>query len=298
MSDGLSLARLEAFLKVVEHGSIAHAAKKVGMQPSQLSRQVGELAEHFGKALVERRGRGIVVTAAGEQLAVVTRVFLRDLEALRAAGAEGPVPYTLGAGDSLLQWWVVPRISAVAKEVPRSVATLTSLASEDVVARLKDGRLDFGLVRADDLKPGLESRPLRSLEYALYAPRKLLAAAHTDDVAKLLCTLPLALQQSDEKLNDWLQDAAKKRGTLHVTLACETFPQAYRAMLTGRYAALLPTLADDTFSSKEFVELTVPGFKRHSAKVVLAWHKRTTERSTELARVATALEQCLAGEDE
>lgn len=295
MSDGLSLARLAAFLKVVEHSSIAHAAKKVGMQPSQLSRQVGELADHFGKALVERRGRGIVVTAAGEQLAVVTRVFLRDLEALRA---EGPVPYTLGAGDSLLQWWVVPRISGVAKAVSGSVATLTSLSSEDVVARLKDGRLDFGLVRADDLTGDLESRPLRRLEYALYAPKKLLAAAQTDDVAKLLCRLPLALQQSDEKLNDWLRGAAKKPGALQVALACETFPQAHRAMLTGHYAALLPTLADDTFSSKEFVELTVPGFKRHSATVVLAWHKRTTERSTKLARVATALEQCLAGDDE
>ena len=298
MSEGISINRLLSFLQVANHSSLARAAPGDPIRRSQLSRQVGELERHFGKALIERSGRGIVVTPAGELLAGVVRELEKGFDAVRAEDGEAPVLYTLGAGDSLLQWWVVPRIAEVTNDVPRAVASLVSLSSADVETQLHDARLDFGIVRGKTAPKGLESRPLRVLEYALYVPRKLRSKVPTGNIAELLCTVPLALQQSEPALNEELVALAAKHGTLHVALKCETFPQAYSAVCSERYAALLPTIADIHLPHRKVAEVKLPGLGRVTAKLHLAWHARTTRRGGSLRRVANALEECLLREDE
>src|SRR5215470_15842414 len=110
---GLSLDRLRAFLAVADAGSIARVAPSDATRQSQLSRQIGELEDYFGQALVERRGRGLVLTAAGEQLAATVREAFAGLREVVAHGAAQPVTATLGAGDSMLNGWLIPVLPAL-----------------------------------------------------------------------------------------------------------------------------------------------------------------------------------------
>ena len=57
--------RLQVFRTVVLTGSINRAASRLGYTASAVSQQVSALQRETGLALVERRGRGIVATAAG-----------------------------------------------------------------------------------------------------------------------------------------------------------------------------------------------------------------------------------------
>src|SRR3990167_3239045 len=123
MSTGLSIHRLLSFLQGAAPGAFPPPAPRNPIRQSQLSRQVGELEAHFGTPLLERRGRGIVVTPAGERLAAVVRELQRGLDEVKTERADAPLPFTFGAGDSLLQWWVVPRIAGVNKSVPRAEPT-------------------------------------------------------------------------------------------------------------------------------------------------------------------------------
>jgi DNA-binding transcriptional LysR family regulator len=61
--------RLQVFRTVVQTGSINRAAERLGYTASAVSQQVSALQRETGLALVERRGRGIVATAAGVALA-------------------------------------------------------------------------------------------------------------------------------------------------------------------------------------------------------------------------------------
>jgi DNA-binding transcriptional LysR family regulator len=293
MSDGLSITRLASFLEVVDRGGFAAAAPGNPVRQSQLSRQVADLEAHFGRPLVERRGRGIVITPAGRELAAVARALHNGLADVRAAGADAPMPYSFGAGDSLLHWLVVPRIASVTADVPRAVATLTSLASVDVARGLVDARLDFGLVRADEVPTGLASRPLGTLRHALFVPRVLHTKTREDDLAALVTALPLALQQSEPSLNARFFAQLGVRSPPAPALACETFPQACTAVRTGRYAALLPTIARVDLGPRDVVEVPLPHPGRLAAKLHLAWHPRTTARNAAFARLATSLERHL-----
>jgi DNA-binding transcriptional LysR family regulator len=299
MIQGVSLERLESFLNVADSGGFAAAAPGNPVRQSQLNRQVRELEEAFGGGrLVERRGRGIVLTAAGERLAAVIREMRAGFEDVARGEEDAPLRFTFGAGDSVLQWWVVPRIADLGRLAKRALPRLITLSSPDVVRQLEDGRLDFGLVRASEVPPGLASRSLGEIHYALYVPRRLMPKPAPDDVGVLLASLPLALQHSEPELNDRLRALASRRGALEAALDCETFPQACRAVRSGRYAAVLPTIVDVELPHREIEEVKHPQLSRFSMRLHLAWHPRTTRRSDRHAALATALETLLDLRDE
>ncbi|MFI6576454.1 LysR family transcriptional regulator [Nocardiopsis sp. NPDC050513] len=64
----LDLSRLRALHAVRVHGSVGAAAEALGYTPSAISQQVAKLERETGATLLERRGRGVVLTDAADLL--------------------------------------------------------------------------------------------------------------------------------------------------------------------------------------------------------------------------------------
>lgn len=286
---GLSLDRLRAFLRVADAGAIARAAPGNPIRQSQLSRQIGELEAFFGQALVERKGRGLVLTAPGHRLAVVVRESLRGLAEVAATSADQPVAASLGAGDSLLHGWILPRLPQLL-DAAAVTLTLASMHGQEAAARLVDARLDLAVLRASEVAPGLRTRSLGTIEYALFVPRVL--AGHRSE-RELLASVPLAVQYGDPEIAAAF-DRFAHDAELAVTpaLICETFPQAQRAVSTKRFAALLPTLARFDLPAREFLEVRL--FVSPGHKVVLAWHPRLERQRPGVVAIVPALARAFA----
>ena len=71
---GLSLDRLNNFCRIAEAGGITKAAGGDPGKQSLYSRQIKELETFFGTELKVRRGRGIALTEAGNELAAKTAI--------------------------------------------------------------------------------------------------------------------------------------------------------------------------------------------------------------------------------
>ncbi len=56
----------DSFIKVVEAGSMAAAARRLDCTRAQVSKQIGELERAFGVRLFERSTRRLSLTPAGE----------------------------------------------------------------------------------------------------------------------------------------------------------------------------------------------------------------------------------------
>jgi DNA-binding transcriptional LysR family regulator len=217
---GLSLERLISFLAVLDAGGIARTAPGQPARQSQLSRQIGELERALGVALFERGTQGPrVPSKAGARLACLVRDFHHGLEDIARADAEPPV-IALGAGDSAIHWLV----AAIARELGSVRVDVGARSTDEIVAALREGTLDVGVVRlADRLPAGLKTSRLGTVEYALFSPRgvrrpPLAAATGEPALASLLASLGNA------------------------TLRCETFPQVAAAVRAG-FAGVLPTIA-------------------------------------------------------
>lgn len=285
---GLSLERLRSFLAVADAGAIARAAPKNPVRQSQLSRQIGELEEFFGRALVERRGRGLALTAAGTELAELVR---RTLDGLRDVARERDerIAISIGAGDSLLHAWIIPRLAQRLSTAKLGLA-FTACAGADVVERLDDGRLDLGIARTRELSPTLRARALGTLHYALYVPRSL---AH-GSIEELLANVPLAVPTGDPAFRQRLDTALARAGVKLVpALACETFPQAQRAVATKRYAAILPTFARAELPAAEFVERRDP-LVDHPSPLSLAWSKKLERQRPKVVAFIEPIARVLA----
>jgi DNA-binding transcriptional LysR family regulator len=269
---GLSFDRLRNFASVVDSGSISRVADGDPVRQSQISRQIGELEEFFGIELMRRRGKGLEATEAGIELARQIRISLQGLEDFQAAAVEQPLEYRFAAGNSVIEWLVVPKLAELRKRIPGLVVHLFDERSRDVVAGLMDHCYDFGVLRKTAVKRPLRFRPLRKIGYALFVPRGWAVNSDSDVFGKL----PLAATFGGEFLEELENAASAGKKDLRVTHYCASFTQAARLVQSGAAAAVLPDLAEsDLAGHAKRVEL--PWLAKYKREIGVAWHARLIE---------------------
>jgi len=135
---------LRTFLAFADGGSLARAAATVGRTPSAITAQMQRLQDIVGEPLIERAGRGRILTAAGEDLALHARRILAVHReawlALKGARADGQV--TLGATQDFLDTGLPDLLRDFARHYPRVVLALRVGRTRDLAAELEAGAVD------------------------------------------------------------------------------------------------------------------------------------------------------------
>jgi LysR family glycine cleavage system transcriptional activator len=115
-----SLHQLRAFEAAARHGSITRAAAELHVTQSAVSHQVKALETYLGIALIQRRGRDIVLTPAGQ-------AYFPELEAAldRMAAATERIAYqparaslTVNVTSSFAARWLIPRLASFCAAQP------------------------------------------------------------------------------------------------------------------------------------------------------------------------------------
>jgi DNA-binding transcriptional LysR family regulator len=138
---------------VATQGSVAAAATTLGYTPSAVSQQVKRLERETGVALLERVGRGVVLTEAGTRLVVASTPILADVERLRAdlqlaAGGSGGVvgEIRLAAFSTVVRGLVTPVLAELAERHPSLRLPLRESEPWETIALVASGQRDLGIV--------------------------------------------------------------------------------------------------------------------------------------------------------
>jgi DNA-binding transcriptional LysR family regulator len=75
---GLNLDQLRAFVELIERGSFTAAARELNLTQPAVTHQVQELERRFKVTLVERFGKHVYLTQAGEKLIEHARCLLEE----------------------------------------------------------------------------------------------------------------------------------------------------------------------------------------------------------------------------
>lgn len=277
---GISLDRLRNFAAVAETGSIARVADGDPVRQSLISRQIGELEEFFGVELTRRRGKGIEATPAGLDLAARIRLHLQGLEDFKTAASDQPLEYRFAAGNSVIEWMLVPMLAELRKKVPGLLIHLFDERSMDVVGGLADHRFDFGLVRRTAVKRPLKFHPLRKIGYALFAPKGWGVKTEADIFGKR----PLAATFGGEFQDELIAVAGKRRKNLGITHHCASFTQAAQLVRCGVAAAILPEMAE-TVLEREARRIELPWLSKYKREIGVAWHGRLLDTRSKAREV-------------
>lgn len=126
------LNALRAFDAVARLGSLSRAADELHVTHGAVSRQLRQLEEQLGVALLEREGRGVKLTDAGRRLGEASAEAFERLRRvcgeLRQGGGEGP--FVLGCPGSLLARWFIPRLDRLNRELPELRLQLSASEGE------------------------------------------------------------------------------------------------------------------------------------------------------------------------
>lgn len=278
---GLSLDRLHGFLSVAEAGNISRAAAGDPVKQSQLSRQIRDLEAFFGVELTHRRGKSIAISAEGLRLAALIRQHLRALDDFRLEQAGQMRTYSFGTTSSLMEWLVCPRMPELLKQFPNARLHLETWRSAELVSRVRDGRLDFALVRdnavpEDQLRLKLaRARYLLAVPVALARQGKLPERPRLEDVARL----PLALQVAGGTFHHMVTEALLESGvTWEPVVACQSFLQVRAVVESGCCAGILPEFFTTRLDPRRFQLLPMAFLQPHVRTLVLHWSERQMQR--------------------
>jgi DNA-binding transcriptional LysR family regulator len=205
----------------------------------------------------------------------MSREFLRQLEDYDAACRGQHIDYTIGGGDSLIHWLVMPHIAKVVDAVPNIRLSTASLTTRDIIERITDCRLDIGLVRKTAPTPALQSATLGSLRYRLAVPRSLLAGNRVPTVGQAFRELPMAMQVSSGEFTATLFSIAKRLAPdFRPTLSCQSLPQVLAAVKSRRFIAVLPDLAAQELPENTYNLLAGRELASLDRDICLVWNPR------------------------
>ncbi|MFC5473426.1 LysR family transcriptional regulator [Paraherbaspirillum soli] len=148
---------IEAFVAVVETGSIVAASARLHLTQPGISRRVQSLEDRLGVTLLERQSKPLKPTAAGKEVYEHGRRVLgsvADLLAGVAPGAEPSGEFRLGVPPFLAEQALLEPIDQLRREFPKLTLRITAGWSPALVAMVESNAIDAAAVLlADDVMP-------------------------------------------------------------------------------------------------------------------------------------------------
>ena len=293
----MNLRDLRYLVALAEHKHFGHAAEASFVSQPTLSTQIKKLEEELGVALVERTPRKVLLTDVGREIAQRARGVLRDVDEIKAIARRTIDPESgslrLGIFPTLgpyLLPHVVPRIR---ERFPRLELLLVEEKTETVLAQLREGRLDAGILALPVHDDQLHVEPLFEEPFLLAVPdthplaqRK---ALKLDDLADET----LLLLEDGHCLRDQALDVCQLAGAGEKTGFRATSLETLRQMVAANVGVtLLPLLAvKPPVAPSAHVRLIQFRGDAPSRRIAILWRKSSamTPFLKSLAAVVRAL---------
>ena len=173
----MNLRTLKYFVAIADAGSFTSAASVIPIAQPALTRQMRELEAELGVQLLERRPRGVVLTAAGATFYASARRMLAEAARVREQLSRrrfgGKAAVTIGAPPTLAGL-LLPGLLEISAHTLKGIELRCREAFTPVLLEwLERGAIDMAVVTNPEGGRGLSFQPLLSEPFALVSNRGL-----------------------------------------------------------------------------------------------------------------------------
>ncbi|MFF8970575.1 LysR substrate-binding domain-containing protein [Streptomyces sp. NPDC014995] len=294
-----SLAQLRAFAAVAEHLHFRDAAAAIGMSQPALSGAVSALEETLGVTLLERTTRKVLLSPAGERLAVRAKAVLAEVGALMEEAEAVRAPFTgalrLGVIPTVAPYLLPTVLRLVHDRYPHLDLQVHEEQTANLVDGLNSGRLDLLLLAVPLGMPGVAEVPLFDEDFVLVTPLDHRLGGREGIPREVLRELNLLLLDEGHCLRDQALDICREAGRKDapVTTTAAGLSTLVQLVAGGLGCTLLPRTAVTVETSRSTQLLTGsfadPAPSRRIALVMRAG----AARGAEYTELAAALREAL-----
>jgi LysR family nitrogen assimilation transcriptional regulator len=226
----MNLTQLRYFVRVAEMGSFSKAAIELDVAQPALSRQVRLLETDLRVTLLQRTGRGVLLTEAGKRMfehAVgILQLVTRAREDLGANRDEATGRIVVGLPPSMGRMLTLPLVDQFKRTMPKARLAIVEGLSAHIVEWISTGRVDLGLIHNPHANPAIETLHVLDEPLCLVSAAKAAArpAKRGPENAALrfaeLATLPLVVPEQTHAIRRLLETQAALAG-LKLNIAYE-----------------------------------------------------------------------------
>lgn len=250
------LQTMKSFVRVVDEGGFAAAARLLGCDQALITRQVADLERHLGVKLLERTTRSMRLTEAGEAFLSRCRNILSDIEEAEALISQSHRDMTgrvrIGLPTLFNLQEVAVQLARLAGEFPE--INLEVAMFDHVVDPVTEGFDVITMSASAAVSATAVARPLLEVPLMLCASPDYLqlrcAPTTPDELSNHLCVGQWASGEADHANEYWLLENAegtRENTNVRIALRTNNYALAHEAVRSGLGIGRIPTslLADD-----------------------------------------------------
>lgn len=170
----ITLRQINAFLAVAESGSFSRTAERIGLSQPTLSQTIRNLEAELGATLFDRTTRKVELSETG---LIFRAGALRTIRELEGALSEVRDMTLLKrgllrvAGPPFLASTILPRaVAAFSREYPGIDIDVSDVTNDEMLLRLKDGRIDLCIGTILEGQADVRSTPLLHEDMMVFCP--------------------------------------------------------------------------------------------------------------------------------
>lgn len=241
----VELRHLRYLLAVADHANFTHAAEELRVSQPTLSQQIRQLERLVGFQLLDRTGRTVRLTDAGEVYAAHARRALLDLAAAdRALNDVEDLSrghLRLGATPTFTAYLIGPLTAEFHSRHPGIGLTFTEMTQDRIEDALVADKLDVGIAFAGKPAPGISTAALFTETLSLVIRAAESPAALKSLPVRALQDIRLALLSGDFATRSHI-DAylAEHRIEPHITVEANSIQALTEIVKRSPLATVLP----------------------------------------------------------
>ena len=247
----MNINYLRTFLTVLETGSFSAAARMLGLTQPAVSMQIQALEDYFGTKLLERRGRGLELSRAGELAMKNVSHLLELMDSTRKEidemASEVTGPLLLGASTVPGEHLCPQLLGLFMQRYPRVKPRLLIENTSVIVGKLERYEIDLALVGAAPKQAEIRAEPIFQDELVLLIPPKHRLVGLEQVTLEEFCREPLVVRSPGSASRLFVERELQQRGVsmarLAVVLEVGTSLAALNAVEAGIGVSLVSAFA-------------------------------------------------------
>jgi len=244
-----TLLRIRLFVAVYEERSFTGAAAREHSTQSGVTQHVQKLEDQLRVKLFVRRGGNVTPTPAGDayyqSCLEVLRAHARARMSVRSYGEGLGGEVLVGLTPTMTRAVLAPALTRFVGEHPNVVVRVTDAYSNIVIAKVKAGELDFGIVPGASPEVGLRSELFaRTPEFLVSGAHSGRALVHGEavrlrDLGPIKLVLPTQAQARRATLDNYLATAG---ATVERKLELDTSLGAFDFVAQSDWLSIHPAI--------------------------------------------------------
>lgn len=272
----MNLRDLKYLVAVIESGHFGRAAKNCFISQPALSMQIKKLEDTLGVQLLERSNKSVILTDVGKIICERAKSILAHAKEIQEIAKQAKDPFSgelhIGIIPTVAPYLLPHIIPGLTKAFAKLSIYLTELQTDQLLEKLKQGKLDVGLAALPIIDRDFQTQPLYVEEFMLAVPKNHTLAKRKGIKQLDLEELSLLLLEDGHCLREQALAVCHRARAAEVKSFQATSLETLRHMVAAQVGiTLMPKLACKQSDEVSYIAFNAP---KPSRTVGLIW--RTT----------------------